>query len=395
MYFSRREILGGFGACIGMVVVSPVTWAVQKAFPDIKLKIRNTLSHKGVLSVAWNPTGDLIASAGGHYALWNPWTGKKIHELKAPWAAFVPGAPVRFTADGRYVVVASDSAKIGDAMVGFGLWNVETGDLERQIPVPEEYFPLGKGGKPWFAAIPNRQQAVVMYINHPGWPILIYDTTTWEVARVLLRIPQSGVNCLDVSPDGRLLAIGGSKLGPLTGEPKGRIDLYDLDSGTLLRRIEGAHKDSVHHLAFSSDGSLLASGPWEIGSRALNQTTNKLESMQDPDPVRVWDVHTGKMKISFSGVFPGVSNLSFHPSRPWLSGSLGTIIGKTDDPEFRVWDCDVGETVLSYKHFSASAEYITFSPDGRFLAISGNSKWFFSTSGVQIAEIIPTGMRAE
>lgn len=354
----------------------------------IELKVRHRLRHSSVLSVAWSPDGNRLVSAGHPYIMWDPHTGNKLHELNEPWAAFVVHAPVRFTADGRYVVVVSDNANIDGVQVGFGLWNVETGRLERQIPVPIKYFLSGKGGKPWFLPIPGKRQAIVMYITDPGWPILLYDTDTWEVLGAPMRIPEGGARGIAVSPDGRLLAIASHRPVPFIGEPIGRIDLYDIASGKLVRRIDGAHKDIVHHVAFSPDSRLIASGTWEVGVNAANDATGLLESMKDTDPVRMWDVATGRKIISFEGPFPGVSNLEFHPTRPWLAASLGTITGQTKGPEFRIWDWQSGALLTTQSQFSSSAQHIAFSPDGRFVAMAGNNKELWKADRIEIAEII-------
>ncbi|MDO8607630.1 MAG: hypothetical protein Q7R40_13920 [Phaeospirillum sp.] len=185
-----------------------------------------------------------------------------------------------------------------------------------------------------------------------------------------------------------MLAIASRRPVPFIGEPIGRIDLYDIASGKLVRRIDGAHKDTVHHVAFSSDGRLIASGTWEAGMNTLNNATKQLESMKDPDPVRVWDVATGRKIVSFEGPFPGVSNLAFHPTRPWLAASLGTITGQTKGPEFRIWDWHSSALLTTQGQFSSSAQHIAFSPDGRFVAMAGNNKGLLTADGIEIAEII-------
>ncbi|MDO8607629.1 MAG: hypothetical protein Q7R40_13915 [Phaeospirillum sp.] len=192
-HLNRRRMLGGLAAMFcGIALPRGLVAAKDGSMTGIELKVRQRLRHSGVLSAAWSPDGRRLVSAGHPYILWDPFTGEKLHELNEPWAAFVVHAPVRFTADGRHVVVVSDNANIDGVQVGFGLWNVETGRLDRQIPVPKTYFPSGKGGKPWFLPIPGKRQAIVMYITDPGWPILIYDTDTWEVLGSPLRIPEGG-----------------------------------------------------------------------------------------------------------------------------------------------------------------------------------------------------------
>ncbi|MBF0354300.1 MAG: hypothetical protein HQL43_03580 [Alphaproteobacteria bacterium] len=375
----RREVIAGLAALAGSTLLqSPTSLAAKETnVGGIELKVRRRLRHDGVLSVAWSPDGTKLVSAGYPYKLWNPHTGEKLHELGPPFSAFVVSAPVRFTADGKHVVVVSDNARIGDAWTGFGLWNVETGLLDRQVPFPTKYFSPKKAGDPWFIPIPGKKQAVVIYIKNHGWPVLIYDTETWEVIGAPIRLPQGGATDFDVSPDGRLLAVGNRMWEVFVGNPTGRIELYDLVSGKLVQAIDRAHKDVTGHVKFSPDGKYIASSQMELGMRILNTKTNELEDMNDLDPVRLWEISSGNKGVSFEGPFPGTSNLAFHPIRPWVAASLGTITGKTKGPEFRVWDWKNGTQLAVENQFTSSAESIEFSPDGRFVAMAGNNKECF------------------
>src|SRR4029077_10492866 len=59
-----------------------------------------------------------------------------------------------------------------------------------------------------------------------------------------------------ISPDGVLIAAGGWTRN-IDAEHTEQIYLFDRDTGTLVRRIEGL-PEVVKHLAFSSDGARLA-----------------------------------------------------------------------------------------------------------------------------------------
>jgi WD40 repeat protein len=57
----------------------------------------------------------------------------------------------------------------------------------------------------------------------------------------------------DFSPNGSILAVG---------DASGRITLFDTESGSVVQII-AAHSDLVAGLAFSPDGSRLASGSYD------------------------------------------------------------------------------------------------------------------------------------
>lgn len=84
-----------------------------------------------------------------------------------------------------------------------------------------------------------------------------FDSSTqlWDIrARKKLRtVSYSEISndCIEFSPDGRLLAIG--------GEHYPRIALWDVRTGQLERLLEG-HSHGITDLAFAPDGATLASG---------------------------------------------------------------------------------------------------------------------------------------
>lgn len=386
----RREVIAGLAALAGSALLQRPTSLVAKEtnVGGIELKVRRRLRHDSVLSVAWSPDGTKLVSAGYPYKLWNPHTGEKLHELGQPFAAFVVDSPVKFTADGKHVVVVSDGAKIGDAKTGFGLWNVETGQLE-QIPVPAKYFPPKMGGKPWFSPIPGKKQAAVVYIRDHGWPVLIYDTETWAVLDAPIRLPQGWATDFDVSPDGRLLAVGNRMFESYVGNPTGRIEFYDLASGKLVQAIDRAHKNATGHIKFSPDGKYIASAPGEGVRKSLNNATGELEDMKDVDSVRVWDVSKGTKVVGFRDINAGVSNLEFDPSGRLLGASVrGSSF--EDKSQFKIWDWQQNRLAgnRSDKNWPSPSQHIAFSPDGRLVAMAGNENGLFSSSGyVEIAEI--------
>src|SRR5262249_45237625 len=90
-----------------------------------------------------------------------------------------------------------------------------------------------------------------------------------------------GALCVAFAPDSKLLA---------SGDNRGGIKLWDLRTGTELRRLAGHGKESIHGLAFSPDGTTLASTAGD-------------------GTVRLWDVSSGEGKrtIKLDGNLSGVA----------------------------------------------------------------------------------------
>ena len=116
--------------------------------------------------------------------------------------------------------------------------------------------------------------------------------------------------CLAFAPDGRSLAVAGSGhiftvslWDPSTGERQGGLtDLGTVSTG--LRSLStapptGEQGLAVNAVAFSSDGATLAAGCSD-------------------GVIRLWDIASGDLRLTFSGHVGAVRRLAFAPmAAPW------------------------------------------------------------------------------
>ena len=115
---------------------------------------------------------------------------------------------------------------------------------------------------------------------------------------------------------------------------------------TPLKTLVG-HQSSVNSVAFSPDGSLLASG-------------------SDDNTVKLWVISTGQELRSLTGHIWPVFAVSFSPDgRLLASGS--------NDADVKLWDISTGMLVRTMSGHSTSVTSVAFSPDGRMLA-SGSAE---------------------
>ena len=230
------------------------------------------------------------------------------------------------------------------------------------------------------------------------------DYTRWglpEGARVRLGKGWTSGN-IAYSPDGALLAVA-SSIG---------IWFYDATTGTEVNLLTG-HKSFVTFVAFSPDGTKLASGSWDTTIRLWDVRTGKgihtlaghadsvdailfspdgatLASKSRDKIIRLWDVHTGDPLRTLTGLQLGSRNNKVHLwdasdgetsftlnvglHQHWLSPIVflqsGPIFaGGNSDDTIRTW-VDVVGAVPSLEGRRSGVKAVAFSPDGSTIAVA-------------------------
>ncbi len=193
--------------------------------------------------------------------------------------------------------------------------------------------------------------------------IRLYDVAGGaEVRRI--AVEGFGVGSVAFAPDGKTLAAG---VGDRT------IRLYDVDTGQerlprlgregampprkpgeiLQKRYDQACAPAV--LAFSPDGSLLASGVEGIGW---------FNRMSDVPPITLWDVATAKMVRQFAGHPIGAISLAFTPDGK-------TLVSSGYEPVARLWDVATGQEIDHRPGHSTNIVGLAVSPaDGTVFTFS-------------------------
>ena len=181
------------------------------------------------------------------------------------------------------------------------------------------------------------------------------------------------VRSVAFSPDGTTLASGSWK----------EIRLWDAGTGNHIRTLSG-HTHWVYSVAFSPDGTTLASGSFQdirmwnartgnrirtltghtgwVRSVSFSPDGTTLASGSGDDTIRLWNTRTGNAIRTLSGHTSDVFSVSFSPdSRMLASGSR--------DNTIRLWDVNTGRHLRTFTtHAYGWSLSVAFSPDGQTLA---------------------------
>ena len=244
--------------------------------------------------------------------------------------------------------------------------------------------------------IPEKQSDVAPAIAETQTDEIAEDYTKWELPKAAkARLGKGGINAMQFSPDGTLLAVG-SNIG---------VWLYDANTGKELTMFPG----KCQSLTFSPDGRLLATGGGRFG------TVGKFGGKE----LQLWEVATGRkapmtenissasiLRFSENGqvltsvnvwgntirtldVETGVSTVNNLENRSVKRITLPEPYALTHDKfavggrrsKIELWDVTTGRMLSLYGEIGKDKHVIAlaFSPDGRHLAsvsknTSGNIK---------------------
>ena len=172
--------------------------------------------------------------------------------------------------------------------------------------------------------------------------IWLYDVaTSTEVA--LLKGHTMGVTSVAFSSDGTLLA---------SGSEDETVKLWAVATHTNIATLRG-HTDGVWSVAFSPDGKLLASG---AGDPIIHFPAD--------NTIKLWDVETNTNIATLEGHEGRVASVAFSPDGKILASG-------SDDGTVKLWDVETNTNTATLEGHTDGVASVAFSPDGNILASGG------------------------
>jgi WD40 repeat protein/serine/threonine protein kinase len=241
---------------------------------------------------------------------------------------------IAYSADGKHLAAAYDDGAVK-------LWDVITDQEIMKIKVhtgPINVVAFSPDGKRLITAAGNRPypRSRLLAAARPrsgveGETVKVWDAVTGQA---ILAYPRhkDAVFAVAWSPDGTRVASGGRD---------GIVKVWDPTTGAELHSLHG-HTAEILGLAFSLDGKQLASASAD-------------------DSVKLWDPATGQPAHTLEGHTDWVYGVAFSPDSRLLA------TGAADDT-VRLWNTATGRELKSLKGHIGRIYSVAFRPDGRQLA---------------------------
>ncbi len=213
--------------------------------------------------------------------------------------------------------------------------------------------------------------------------VKLWDTQTWQEVRSFQTAGMK-VQRLAFGPGGRHLAA------PCV--MNGMVKIWDVATGTSLPTLLHGDK-SVGTVVFSPDGRWIASGGsesvkvWDMATGRLLRTLPGAEEAAysmalSPDgrclavgngdrTIRLWNTADWTERRTLGSHGTPVMGLAFRADGAQLAAACGQLMWEGSEGEVKIWDVATGEEVRSLRGHVGGAFTVAFAPDGLRIASGG------------------------
>jgi len=288
-----------------------------------ELRVKFKLEHPdSVATVVWSPDGTRIGTVdlANGINVWDAKTGHQIFRVRK--RGFLDNS-MAFTADGKFVIVKAltngmaDRNGMTDRLSSLSVLDAATGEPVRTLEGP---LPSDKSSAPLVFALSPDGRYLAMTPDGDLSLVLVYDTSTWTIARHD-HIPP-GPDVMAISPDGKTLALTSYD---------GAIRFCAIPNLACEKPFQAFPSD-ITALAFSPDGKMLVAGiNWGFSggpgmpgqSRDVQKQIGEAQAEAQHQKVRGFDFRSHKLVGVVEGEFPSVTALAFHPDGEIFAAAVG------------------------------------------------------------------------
>ncbi len=270
-------------------------------------------------SVAYSPDGKRLAVAGiiqTFVEIWDAPGRQRIATLQPKEGHLVAFSP-------RGDLLATDAGK------QIRLWRTDTWNLAGQLTLAGRVQVLKFS--------PDGRQ--LAGLSFPG-EVTVWESDRWTVVRRIPGVRPGGTHmgALDFSPDSKAL---------VAGDAERHLRVFDLTSGNVDVNIPEAHSEALTSVAWSPNGSIIASGSGFSGG-----------------PIRLWEASSGTCVGLLEGHTSWICELVFSRDGRWLYSSSA-------DQTIQIWDVEQRRHLATLRGSSDEVYGLALSPDGTTLASAG------------------------
>ncbi len=306
-------------------------WNVENLNPIVSSPAYGNRNQ--VDAVATSPDGNfLVLNEDGNITLWD--VGQEKEKGQLTKCADDSLGHISFSPNGIYI--AEECKSNGVVYV----WNISSAQIVNEIPA-DAIKNVAFSPDNNLLAIRQDNQIIILNLStiEPAFPPLIVESDGWKYL-------------MEFSPDSRMIAAStcgkenpGSYCDP-------QILLWDITSTQLLQKLSIKESEgTIHSLAFSRDGSILASGGGGNGVQGGDSS------------ILLWDLATGKQigqpLKPLTGILFDVNSLSFSMDSKTLVSSdvAGGVI---------LWDVTSHQVINQFQTEVADVS-VAFSVNGKSL----------------------------
>lgn len=348
------------------------------ALPDIVSTPVRAFGFGEISTAIASPNGAWLATAGQAGAfLWDYEKRTVRHRLEAPHTMVLALA---FSPDNRILLTGGRDGVIRE-------WDTDSGDLVREH--------IGHSSE--ITSLAYSSDGMVFASSSGDNSARVWSVASGDVLHTVV-VPGQWISTAAFSPDGLLLATADSSI-------TNNIRIWSLTSGEMERAL-GLHIGQVWALSFLPDGRLASGG--------------------DDRKVRIWDAQTGSVVrtlegggLSFvnglatssetiiagfdSGLITiwdeatGVATKQMPTERFWqlsAAPASNSVITIQADLTVRTWDLTTETIIAEFEgHTTSTIQGVTFSPDGTSVIAGGTEEnvRVWNRSNADLAQTIAAG----